>query len=314
MTPAVPGAEFADAPRPRLRRAPASLRARGGRSGGAEAQISRHVAYGLMTPAVACVALLFALPIVKLVWLSVQVNGHFSWGNYQEFFDTSGYVHSLVVTLVISAATAVVCALVGYPLAMAITRAGRRLASLMLGLTVVPFWSSLLILGFIWDVLLAPSGALQDILADLHIVGRATDVSHTTAGLILGLAQYMLPYMVLPIVAALRSIDPALPRAARSLGAGPWRTFIRVTIPLSVPGLMSGGMLVFLIAIGSYVLPSLLGPPSDQFLSQVIDVQVDQVLNWGAASAMAVVLVAIALLVFAIYVRVFGLARGFGGR
>jgi putative spermidine/putrescine transport system permease protein len=184
----------------------------------------------------------------------------------------------------------------------------------MLLLVLVPFWTSVLIRGFAWDVLLQDGGPVQRFLVFLHIIPVGTDFAHTTSGLLVGMTQVMLPYMVFPVVAALQSIDPALERASRSMGARGWQTFLRITLPLSLPGVLAGGLLVFLITVGFYVLPVLIGSPADTMLSQIIQVQVNIVLNWGLASAMAVVLVAVTLTVFAVYAKIFGLDRLAGSR
>jgi putative spermidine/putrescine transport system permease protein len=268
----------------------------------------------LLLPGLIYLIVLFYVPIAHLVGLSFQANGKTSLHNYSAFFSTHGYVKSLEVTVYISAAVVGVCAIVGYALAYRIATLPPRWGNALLIAVAVPFWTSVLVRGFAWSVLLVPGGAVQSVLADLHIIGRQTDLAHDTAGLIIGMSQVMLPYMVFPIVAALRGIDPALPAAARSMGAGGFQTFRRVILPLSMPGVVAGGLLVFLINVGFYILPVLLGAPGDTFLSQVIDVQVNQVLDWGMASAMSVVLVAVTLAVFAVYARVFGLDRLSGTR
>jgi putative spermidine/putrescine transport system permease protein len=164
-----------------------------------------------------------------------------------------------------------------------------------------------LIRGFAMQVLLIPGGFVQRILATLHVVGSATDIAHSTAGLLIGMSAVMLPYMVFPITASLMSIDPALERAASSLGANGWQVFTKVTFPLSLPGVIAGSLLVFLITVGFYILPTLLGSPADTMLSQVIFVQVSTILDWGMAGAMSVILVIVTMTVFIAYARIFGL-------
>lgn len=268
----------------------------------------------LLAPGLAYLIVLFYVPIARLVELSFRTGGKLSLQNYTTFFDTTGYVNSLEVTVYLSAVVVGICAIVGYVLAYRIVSLPARWGNALLIAVAVPFWTSVLVRGFAWSVLLAPGGAVQSVLADMGVIGRHTDLSNATAGLLIGMSQVMLPYMVFPIVAALRGIDPALPAAARSLGAGPVQTFFRVILPLSMPGVVAGCLLVFLINVGFYILPVLLGSAGDMFLSQVINVQVDQVLDWGMASAMSVILVAVTLAVFVIYARVFGLDRLSGAR
>jgi ABC-type spermidine/putrescine transport system permease subunit I len=283
-------------------------------TGGRRLQTGRLAVLSLLIPGLAYLVFLFYIPIVHLVILSFTVNGHLSLGNYSTFFGTSGYVKSLEVTIYLSLAVVVTCAVLGYLVAYRIATLSGRWANVLMIIVAVPFWSSVLVRGFAWTVLLEPGGAIQSVLADLHLVARNTDIAHSAAGLVIGMTQVMLPYMVFPVVAALRGIDRRLPDAARSLGANSWWVFWRVTLPLSMPGVVAGCLLVFLINVGFYVLPELLGAPGDMFLSQIIDVQVNQVLDWGLASAMAVVLVAVTLMIFALYARVFGLDRLSGAR
>jgi putative spermidine/putrescine transport system permease protein len=154
----------------------------------------------------------------------------------------------------------------------------------------LPFWSSALVRTFAWQVILRDTGIINTFLVDLGVVAEPLPLIRTTAGVIIGMSHILLPFMVLPIWAVLRRIDPEFSRAAANLGASPVTAFRRIVLPLSLPGLLAGCLLVFVLALGFYITPALLGGPRDQMISQLIVEQVERQLDWGFAAAISVLL------------------------
>ena len=165
-----------------------------------------------------------------------------------------------------------------------------RVAGLLLIAVLLPFWSSLLVRTFAWQVILRDTGIINTFLIDLGVISEPLTLIRTTGGVIIGMSHILLPFMVLPIYAVMRRIDPEFGRAAANLGASPASAFLRVFVPLSLPGVVAGCLLVFVLALGFYITPALLGGLRDQMISQLIVQQVQQRLDWGFGTAMSVLL------------------------
>jgi putative spermidine/putrescine transport system permease protein len=187
-----------------------------------------------------------------------------------------------------------------------------RMAGLLLVAVLLPFWSSLLVRTFAWQVILRDTGIINSVLTGLGVISSPIPLIRTTLGVILGMSHILLPFMVLPIYAVMRRIDPEFGRAAANLGASPLRAFLRVFVPLSLPGVLAGCLLVFVLALGFYITPALLGGIRDQMISQLIVQQAQQRLDWGFASAMSVILMLITLVVLVVASRLVRLRDVFG--
>jgi putative spermidine/putrescine transport system permease protein len=187
-----------------------------------------------------------------------------------------------------------------------------RIAGLLLIAVLLPFWSSLLVRTFAWQVILRDTGVINSFLIDSGIVTEPLPLAFNTTGVILGMTHVLLPYMVLPLYAVMRRIDPEYGRAAASLGAPPISAFLRVFLPLSLPGILAGCLLVFVIALGFYITPAMLGSPREAMLSQYIVQQVQQRLDWGFGSAMAVLLMVLTLAILFVASRLVRLRDVFG--
>ncbi len=186
-----------------------------------------------------------------------------------------------------------VCLLAGYPMALAIAQSGERRRALLLLLVMLPFWTGFLMRINAWIGLLQDDGWINTVLgvfgvAPLHLL-------YTDAAMYVGIVYTYLPFMVLPLYARLSQIDPALLEAAADLGAPPWRAFLRITLPLSLPGVWAGALLVFIPAVGEYVIPELLGGPQAQLIGRVLWGEFFQNRDWPTAAAVAVVLLALLL-------------------
>lgn len=229
--------------------------------------------------------------------------------NYRWFFGTPTNITILTRTLVMAGAVTAGTVLLAYPYAYYMTVVSPRTRRVLLAIVLVPFWTSLMVRNFAWVVLLQPNGPINTVLASvglgrLHLLGTIT-------GVVVGEVQILLPFVVLPLYARLRTIDRRLLSAASSLGAPPRRAFLRVYVPLSVPGVLSGGLLAFVLALGFYITPMLLGSSQQQLISTLIVSQVNQVLALGRAGAVAAVLLVAA---FALVGLTFLISRSKLGR
>jgi putative spermidine/putrescine transport system permease protein len=266
----------------------------------------------LLVPAVAFVAVFFLVPLGEMVYRSVTEP---SASNYSEFFETSAYVRVLGQTFRTALIVTACCVLLGYPYAYAMRRFGPAGFALLSLALLLPFWSSLLVRSFAWITLLQDTGVINRALLDLGIVDEPVSLIRNSLGVTIGMTHIMLPYMVLPLYAVMARIDLSLSDAAASLGASPARAFWRVFLPLSLPGLTAGALLVFVLSLGFYITPALLGGPQDVLIGQLIADQVTTNVNFGFASAIGIVLLVLTLVALGVGARLLrrsGALKGLG--
>jgi ABC-type spermidine/putrescine transport system permease subunit I len=195
----------------------------------------------------------------------------------------------------------------GYPVALSLVRAPRY-APVILILVLLPFWTSVLVRSYAWMVLMGRHGLINEALLAVGLIDQPLRILNTPLATQIAMVHILLPYMVLPIANALRQIDPSLARAASGLGATPWSTFRQITLPLSMPGVAAGVLLVFVLALGFYITPAMVGGPREITLSMLIAQQVDQ-LNWAYAATLSAVLLATALAIIAAFHRLPGVGN-----
>jgi putative spermidine/putrescine transport system permease protein len=267
----------------------------------------------LLLPGMLFVGGLLLLPLLWLLVLSFDHNGP-SLAHYARLFDDPSYLKSFVLTFQIAGAVTLVAMLLGYPLCywmLGLTPAWQRLALICV---MIPFWTSLLVRTYAWLVLLQRRGLVNTALQDLGVVSEPLALMYNAAGTTIGMAHIMLPFLVLPLFASMQSIDRDLLKAAAALGGSPGFVFWRVFFPLSLPGLTAGTLLVFVLSIGYYVTPQLLGGGSTVMIGQIIQRNIELFSSWGAASAVSMVLLAIVMAVFLLMNRFLSLDRVYGAR
>ena len=210
------------------------------------------------------------------------------------------YVNSLRVALV----TTLLCLLIGYPTALLIARARSSRRNLLLMAVILPFWTSYLVRVYAWIGILKDQGLINDLLLRLGLISAPVHLMQNTLGLYIGMVYSYLPYMILPLYAYLVKMDESLPAAASDLGARPWEVFLTITLPLSMPGVIAGSLLVFIPSVGEYVIPELLGAPSDLMIGRVMWSDFFNSIAWPLAAATTCVMVALLLLPMVWFQRV----------
>ncbi|MFK0095772.1 ABC transporter permease [Pseudomonas sp. NPDC090592] len=262
-----------------------------------------------MVPALLLVLVTFVIPIGWLFGLSLfDADGHLTAENYTRLLQPI-YVLAFTQTFKVSLIVTVACVLIGYPYAYFMVHGPRRLAGLAMALLLISLWTSLLVRTYAWLVLLQRRGVINDILMSLGIVDTPLPLVHNLTGTVIGMTHIMLPYMILPLYAAMKSINPIYIQAASTFGASPSRAFRDVFLPLSLPGLAAGATLVFVLSLGFYVTPALLGGGKVQMLSMRIESDVSMYANWGAASSLGVVLLVATLLILFLVKKIAGMGR-----
>ncbi|HXH82746.1 MAG TPA: ABC transporter permease [Candidatus Tectomicrobia bacterium] len=264
----------------------------------------------MLAPSCLALGLLFVLPIGYVLLLSVT-EPRVSLDHYARIFTVPVYTRVLANTFVTALLVTGLCLLLGYPVAYVMARRPGRVSTLLLTVVAMSFWTGFLVRTYAWLVILGSKGPVAAAYAAVGL-GPAPQLLFTTFSSTLGMTHILLPYMILALFAVMKKIDPDHLRAAASLGAGPRAAFREVFLPLSLPGVVNGSLLVFVTCLGFFVTPILLGTPRDMMISQLINQQIEELLAWGFASAVAVVLLAAALVVLAVYNRFAGLDRLWG--
>ena len=254
----------------------------------------RLTLFGLTLPYLILVAALIIIPVGWLFYLSfIGRDGGFSFENYERMTKSRAYIRIFITTFKISILTTLICAIIGYPLAYFMSQLSRRWASICMIGVLIPFWTSLLVRTYAWLVLLQKKGLINNIALDIGLISEPIKFVHNTTGTLIGMVHIMLPFLILPLYANMRSIDKDCLKAASSLGATPTRAFWTVFFPLSLPGLTAGLLIVFVLCLGFYVTPAILGGGRVIMAAMKISSNIELYFSWGAASALGVVLLVI---------------------
>ena len=209
---------------------------------------------------------------------------------YSFLFTDSLYVSSYLYSLKVAAISTLLCLLIGYPMAYAIARSSTSSRSVLLMLIVLPFWTSFLLRVYAWIGLLKNNGVINNVLMSLGVIQHPLVMLQTDFAVYIGIVYSYLPFMILPLYANLEKHDPALLEAAADLGARPFRAFLRVTLPQSLPGIVAGSLLVFIPAVGEYVIPTLLGRTDQLMIGRVLSDEFFENRDWPVASAVAILI------------------------
>src|SRR5690606_9934836 len=221
--------------------------------------------------------------------------------NYAFVLGDDLYLQSYLQSLAIAAVSTAILILVGFPLAYGMARAPRSWRPMLLMLVILPFWTSFLIRVYAWMGILAREGLLNQLLLALGVVNEPLEVLATNAAVVLGIVYSYLPFMVLPLYAALARLDESLLEAAADLGAPPWKSFWLVTFPLAMPGLIAGALLCFIPAVGEFVIPDLLGGSDTLMIGRTLWTEFFTNRSWSIASTIAVLLLLVLVVPIAFY-------------
>jgi putative spermidine/putrescine transport system permease protein/spermidine/putrescine transport system permease protein len=269
----------------------------------------------LAVPALLVIVLVILIPVGWLFYLSfVGGDGQFSLEHYQKMLKYKSYARTFITTFEVSFLTTFICILIGYPLAYFLAQLPGRLAGLFMLTVLLPFWTSLLVRTYAWLVLLQRKGILNDFAIQIGLWDSPVKLVHNMTGTLIGMAHIMLPFLVLPLYNAMKKIDRDLMQAAANLGATPTRAFWQVYFPLSMPGMVAGSLIVFVLCLGFYVTPAVLGGGRVIMVATQITAILENQYDWGAASALGVVLLVATVLVLVLAARLFKLDSALFGK
>ena len=268
----------------------------------------------LMSPALLFVLALLALPVGWLAVLSLQSGGVITGEHYMRLVTDPVYLRSILLTLKIAIIVTALAVAIGYPISYLLSQLNSTWATIGLTLVMVPFWTSLLVRTYAWLVLLQRQGLINRTLLNLGIIDEPLYLAHNETGTIIGMLHIMVPLLILPLYANMKRIDNSLIFAAASLGASPTQRFWRVYFPLSLPGLTAGMVLIFVLSLGFYITPAILGGGRTLMIAMLMERNVNLFFEWGAASSLAIVFVALVLGLFFLLNRLVPVERVFENR
>jgi ABC-type spermidine/putrescine transport system permease subunit I len=257
----------------------------------------------LLTPPLIFLSLLFAAPLFQVIWTSFFAPD-FTLQYYERIGQNPIYGHIFWNTAKVSALTTISCLILGYPTAYFLSTLRSTTRQLLLVFVVLPFLLSILIRNYAWILLLQTNGGVNRILLSLGLISKPLELMYNETGVLIGMTNVLLPYMIFPLLSAFMAIPSDVKEASASLGANSTKTFLRVTLPMSLPGISAGCLLVFIVSLGYFVTPALLGGPRQMMISNIIEFHVRQVLNWPFAFALANVLLMGTLIWYFLYIKI----------
>jgi len=278
-----------------------------------ETQKERLRLLSISFPALMLVTIVLVMPTTWLFWLSVYDGHEFTFVNFARMINNTSYLEVFRLTFMVSIIVTVICVILAYPLCYFISQLSGMPAIVCLSIVLLPFWTSILVRTYAWIILLQNTGIINTALTRLGAISEPLPLLYNVTGTVIGMVHIMLPFLVLPLYASMKSIDPNYARAAASLGATPIRAFWTVFVPLTLPGLFAGTLLVFIYCLGFYITPQLLGGGRVVLVSMVIQQNAAMYMHWGASSAPGVVLLVITLCIVFLINKVFSLRAWFGG-
>lgn len=255
----------------------------------------------LLSIPVAFMAVAYVIPVGRVL-VQAFTDPEPGFGNFVDAFRDPVLLKVLWTTTRISLEVAIVALILGFPVAVYMTTLSPRAARVMSLFIIIPFWTSVLVRSFAWIVLLGDNGLVAAMTRPF--IGRASGLLYSEPAVVIAMVHILLPFMVLTVKSTLDQIDVTLVRAARTLGAGPVRAFLRIYLPLALPGMVSGSLLVFIMALGYYITPALVGGPEQTTIAMLIVQKVNTTFEWGMAAALATILLAMSVGLYLVVRRI----------
>jgi putative spermidine/putrescine transport system permease protein len=271
----------------------------------------------LLSPSLFVLGVFFVIPLIFLFISSLQhyipgkgISASFTGENYVKFLTDFYYICVLLMTLLLGLVVTLLTLVIGYPLAYFIARTTSKKKGLLVALVIFPLFLNMVVRSFSWIVLLANKGLLNNLLMDFHIIEEPLKLLYNYKGVVIGLTHIFLPFMVIALASVIQNIPRDYEEAAQTLGANKLKTFIRVTLPLSLPGIIAGSLLVFLLTITAFVTPRLLGGITVKIMPNIIFQEFMNTFNWPFGAAMGFILLLVTLVIISVYLRVFRVKGG----
>ncbi|MCB1445605.1 MAG: ABC transporter permease [Rhizobiaceae bacterium] len=277
--------------------------------GGEGRKARRDGSLGYLVPAFLLIVIFFIVPVLMLLMRSV-LEPEPGLQNYATLLGSTTYLRVFLNTFIVAGVVTAISIIVGYPVAWLLAIMPERWSRLVLAIVILSMWTNLLARTYAWMVLLQRTGVINKTLIGLGLIDTPLPLVNNLVGVTIGMTYIMLPFVILPLMGVIRSIDPAILRAAALCGATRLQCFIRVLLPLSLPGIAAGALMVFVMSLGYFVTPALLGGTSNMMLAELVAQFVQSLVNWGMGGAAALVLLVVTLALYAVQLRYFNPNRG----
>lgn len=272
--------------------------------GGEGRKASRDGSLGYLVPALLLIAIFFVAPVLMLLMRSV-LEPEPGLQNYATLLGSTTYMRIFLNTFIVAGVVTIISVVIGYPVAWLLAIMPEKWSRLVLAIIILSMWTNLLARTYAWMVLLQRTGVINKTLIGLGLIDKPLPLVNNLVGVTIGMTYIMLPFVILPLMGVIRSIDPAILRAAALCGANRLQCFTRVLLPLSLPGIAAGALMVFVMSLGYFVTPALLGGTSNMMLAELVAQFVQSLVNWGMGGAAALVLLVVTLALYAVQLRYF---------
>ncbi len=272
-------------------------------------RVRRSGSFGYLLPALVLILLFFVIPVLMLLLRSV-LEPEPGLQNYQALLGSTTYLKIFTNTFLVAGVVTVISVVIGYPVAWLLAIMPERWSRLVLAIIILSMWTNLLARTYAWMVLLQRTGVINKALKAIGLIDQPLAMVNNLVGVTIGMTYIMLPFVILPLIGVIRAIDPAILRAAALCGATRSQCFFRVLLPLSLPGIASGALMVFVMSLGYFVTPALLGGTANMMLAELVAQFVQSLVNWGMGGAAALVLLVVTLALYAVQLRFFNPNRG----
>lgn len=270
--------------------------------GGEGRKARRNGSLGYLVPALLLIVIFFILPVLMLLMRSV-LEPEPGLQNYATLLGSTTYLRIFLNTFIVAGVVTVISVLIGYPVAWLLAIMPERWSRLVLAIIILSMWTNLLARTYAWMILLQRTGVINKTLMGLGLIDKPLPLVNNLIGVTIGMTYIMLPFVILPLVGVIRAIDPSILRAAALCGATKLQCFSRVLLPLSLPGIAAGALMVFVMSLGYFVTPALLGGTSNMMLAELVAQFVQSLVNWGMGGAAALVLLVGTLALYAVQLR-----------
>jgi putative spermidine/putrescine transport system permease protein len=270
---------------------------------------TRGGSFGYLLPALILVVILFIIPVLMLLMRSV-LEPELGLQNYKTLLGSTTYLRIFLNTFLVAGVVTAISIVTGYPVAWLLAIMPEKWSRLVLAIIILSMWTNLLTRTYAWMVLLQRTGVINKSLMGLGLIDQPLPLVNNLVGVTIGMTYIMLPFVILPLMGAIRTIDPAILRAAALCGATKLQCFTRVLLPLSLPGIVAGALMVFVMSLGYFVTPALLGGTSNMMLAELVAQFVQSLVNWGMGGAAALVLLVVTLALYAVQLRYFNPNKG----
>ena len=270
--------------------------------------------FAFVAPLLVYLAIFFIYPLISFLPTSLFYDGGFSIDKYLRAFTRPVYMRILRTSFMIAGSTTLITLLLAYPVAYLFTNTTGKIKGLITAFIILPFWTSIIVRMYAWMSLLGHNGIFNRLFIEGGVISEPIPMMFNRFGVLVGMVHFMLPYMVLSIYAVMSGIPPDYMRAGANLGAAPLKRFVKIYLPLSMPGVGAGCLLVFILALAFYITPALLGGLKDTMIAQIIDQEMRETFDWPFAAALSTVLIIVTTTLYIIYQKVMSVERIYEGK